>query len=244
MADWQLKCGFFRQRAAAPRRPCVAGLLAAMAGAGLALACGQAPPMRPVGPALAKSSPTERSKGTGTESGASNKSGRGVAPAEPAAIATGSQTRSRVGEPAPQGASPDAVTDGAESRSVDTAPVSQTPPGPGETTMNSGPGEALTQATTVPPSPAPTPAPSLAPPMPGDPGGWLLYDAEVQSCYPSYSGPSLLLDGGSGQLDTSKFGPSLPYCDASRKGQAFCTSRPDGSPSNCFMCQENLFLCP
>ncbi len=77
---------------------------------------------------------------------------------------------------------------------------------------------------------------------------WSLYHTAIESCWPKYFGPSLMLPDGSGP-DLTKFasGPppmnALPSCTEALRGQPFCTSSPDGSPSKCLSCETKLYLC-
>jgi hypothetical protein len=61
---------------------------------------------------------------------------------------------------------------------------------------------------------------------------WKQYHTEIESCYPSYSGPTV----------GSNFG-SLPACTAADHGKVWCTSTSDGSPSRCQNCESKLYLC-
>ncbi|MEN9811265.1 MAG: hypothetical protein RLZZ488_2832 [Pseudomonadota bacterium] len=71
---------------------------------------------------------------------------------------------------------------------------------------------------------------------------WYQYHSEVESCTLDYFGPSLMDETGT-TVDTAKFGPTLPACDAGRVGQAFCTGSDSISPSKCTSCETNLFVC-
>lgn len=71
---------------------------------------------------------------------------------------------------------------------------------------------------------------------------WYQYHSEVESCTLDYFGPSLMDETGT-TVDTAKFGPTLPACDAGRVGQAFCTGSDGISPSKCTSCETNLFVC-
>jgi hypothetical protein len=71
---------------------------------------------------------------------------------------------------------------------------------------------------------------------------WSLYHTAIESCWPKYFGPSLMLPDGSG-IDPTKFGLTQPACTDSLRGQPFCVGQDDGSPSKCLSCETNLFLC-
>ncbi|MEN9528601.1 MAG: hypothetical protein RI932_474 [Pseudomonadota bacterium] len=98
---------------------------------------------------------------------------------------------------------------------------------------------------TQPTSPNGTPAPLN--------NSWLQYHTQIQSCNPSYFGPTLLEkdedfkegeDLYKREFDSKKFGAFLPQCDQSRKNTVFCVGRSDGSQSGCTNCEQNLFFCP
>ena len=72
---------------------------------------------------------------------------------------------------------------------------------------------------------------------------WALYHTQIESCYPKYYGPSLLLSDASG-IDPNKFGvANQPACTDALRGRPHCTGISDGSPSKCQSCETNLLLC-
>jgi hypothetical protein len=62
---------------------------------------------------------------------------------------------------------------------------------------------------------------------------WVLYEFAVASCFPVYDGPPV----------TSYGALSDVSCSAATLGAAVCTSRRDGSPSECRNCETSLFVC-
>lgn len=71
---------------------------------------------------------------------------------------------------------------------------------------------------------------------------WSLYHTAIESCWPKYFGPSLMLSDGS-EIDPTKFGTTQPACTDALRGQPFCVGQSDGSSSKCLSCETNLFLC-
>lgn len=65
--------------------------------------------------------------------------------------------------------------------------------------------------------------------------GWTQYHTDIESCYPIYNGP--LVD----RFDVGRY--NFPLCNDSVRGQHWCISVPDGSPSRCLGCEVQLYTC-
>ena len=65
--------------------------------------------------------------------------------------------------------------------------------------------------------------------------GWTQYHTQIESCYPVYNGPEV------GRFEVGRF--NFPLCDDNVRGQHWCISGTDGSPSRCLRCEVNLYTC-
>ena len=65
--------------------------------------------------------------------------------------------------------------------------------------------------------------------------GWVQYHTQIESCFPMYNGPEV----NRFYVEQSTF----PPCDDSVRGQHWCISSEDGSPSGCQWCEGNLYMC-
>ena len=65
--------------------------------------------------------------------------------------------------------------------------------------------------------------------------GWTQYHTQIQSCYPVYNGPTV------NRFDVGEY--NFPLCDQTLRGQYWCASSVDGSPSRCLYCEMNLYVC-
>ncbi len=65
--------------------------------------------------------------------------------------------------------------------------------------------------------------------------GWTQYHTQVESCFPNYNGPPVA------RFEVGE--AMFPECDDRVRGQVWCASRSDGSPSRCLVCEDNLFIC-
>ena len=65
--------------------------------------------------------------------------------------------------------------------------------------------------------------------------GWTQYHTQIESCYPVYNGPPV------DRFEVGRY--TFPLCDNSVRGQHWCISVVDGSPSRCLGCEVHLYTC-